>query len=142
MDQENDRTVNLGTVQGNQEVVFFLVGWGGSSQNPGGGQVLPCLRFNTDGSCALHLITPTSVYFSRTFLNLDQNPVTPSTTVGVGSTVATRDIGCAYKTTSGCKSDGWLDQATLDRMKTVAAYNNLVMPHELAYVKADPVAAA
>lgn len=138
LDQENDRTVNLGTVQGNQEIVFFLVGWGGSSQNPAGGQVWPCLRFNTDGSCALHLITPTSVYFSRTFLNLDQNPVTPTPTTGVGSTVATRDIGCAYGSSAGCKTDGWLDQATLDRMKTVPAYDNLVMPHEVAYVKADP----
>ncbi|MET0404147.1 MAG: DUF4114 domain-containing protein, partial [Cystobacter sp.] len=139
MDQENDRTVNLGEIEGDQELVFFIVSWGAASHNPGGASsvVHPCLSFKsgTPNTCALHLKTPTNVYFSKTFLNLDQNPRVP-----VNLSVAERDIGCPYKEDgSTCKLGlpGWLDAYTLNNLKNEPAYNNLVMPNEKAVVKSD-----
>ncbi|OJH41701.1 DUF4114 domain-containing protein [Cystobacter ferrugineus] len=148
LDQENDRTVNLGEIQGDREIVFFAVSWGSAGHNPvssGDAKVYPCLSFKANSNiCALYLKTPTYVYFSKTFLNLDQNPqvAAPKQVDGQSfKSVAEMDIGCAYTTNkTRCRELnlwGWLDQATLDRLKNVPAYNNLVMPHERAFVKAD-----
>ncbi|WNG17347.1 DUF4114 domain-containing protein [Cystobacter fuscus] len=147
LDQENDRTVNLGMIEGNREIVFFAVSWGSAGHNPvstGNAKVYPCLSFKANSNvCALYLKTPTYVYFSKTFLNLDQNPqvATPKQVDNqTFKSVAELDIGCAYTTNQDkCNLglSGWLDKATLDRLKNVSAYNNLVMPHERAFVKAD-----
>ena len=141
LNQEIDRTVNLGEIPGDREIVFFIVSWGGPGHSVGSA-VYPCLSFAADGkTCKLHIITPTIVFFSKTFLNMDQNAYTPGNVAGV-PTVATRDIGCAYtEANTPCVAGGapgWLDAATLVRLNTVAAYNNLVMPvGEKANVKAD-----
>ena len=141
---EKNRTVDLGKIEGDQEVVFFLVSWGSAGHGPGY-SVYPCLGFTSSTSkvCGLLFNTSTQVFFSKTFLNMDQNPVAASSVTGSDgkkfNAVATRDIGCPYEggTSTGCIADGWLDAATLLRLKTVPAYNNLDMPHEKAYVKAD-----
>ncbi len=139
-----DRTVNLGTIEGGEELVFFLVVWHSADFQPSGGQIYPCLRKNTSGQCTLHLRSSTNVYFSKSAWNLDQD------ILGTNP-VAERNIGCGYA--AGCNRDnpsgsssscpvtsgpgtgtrlcGWLDSATLSRLNT-AAYNNLSMPMERA----------
>ena len=122
-----DRTVDLGVIQGGREVVFFLVVFYNSSHTQSGGafQVHPCLQRNAAGQCALHLRTPISVFFSKSWMNLDQNPST-------ANPAAVRDIGCAYPnecTDTGEPLQGWLDDGTLSRLAT-SAYGNLVMPHQ------------
>lgn len=64
-----DRTVSLGTVEGNREIVFFLVTFFDSTNSA----AHPCLRFDATGRCNLYLKTPVSVFFSKGLLNLDQN---------------------------------------------------------------------
>lgn len=130
---ERDRTVDLGIIPGGKEVVFFIVVYWGA------GDV--CLRLDeSTGNCTLNLNTPINVYFSKSSWNLDLN------TSGA-SVVAERNIGCHYD--SGCSSGahssacevvgtsdrlcGWLDQATLDRLRT-PAYNQLNMPRERGQV--------
>ncbi|WNG26911.1 DUF4114 domain-containing protein [Cystobacter fuscus] len=147
LEQENDRTVNLGEIQGDRELVFFAVSWGSAGHGPvstGSAKVYPCLSFKANSNvCALYMKTPTYVYFSKTFLNLDQNPQVSTTKTVDGQSfksVAELDIGCAY-TTDQKKCElglsGWLDQKTLERLEDVPAYNKLIMPHERAFVKAD-----
>jgi type IV pilus assembly protein PilY1 len=148
--EERDRTVNLGELEGGKEIVFYLVAWGAPSHAPGGTapQVYPCLSFDTStpgGACKLHLISPTTVFFSKTMLNMDQNALDPTPAKDAAgntlSVVAKRDIGCTYGAghcnDTGEALEGWLDQPTLERLQTEPAYRNLVMPHEKAYVKAD-----
>lgn len=149
LEEERDRTVNLGELQGGKEIVFFFVSWGAPNHASDGSQVYPCLSFNSStGACALHIITPTNIYFSKTLLNMDQNAQTPSTgTDSSGksiSYVSKRDIGCDYTGSNHCNQtgenlDGWLDSATLNRMKTLDAYRKLTMPHEKGFVKSDPL---
>lgn len=125
-----DRTVDLGLVPGNKELVFFMVS--GYSPGHGGDRTYGCLRY-AGAKCALHLISPINVFFSKARLNLDQNPSS-------ASPAATRNIGCGYPasgtvtgppgspligSTQGC----WLDGATLGRLNT-PAYNNLALPTE------------
>ncbi|WP_257457016.1 DUF4114 domain-containing protein [Archangium lipolyticum] len=149
LNEERDRTVNLGEIKGDEEIVFYMVSWGNPNHAPGGGspQVYPCLSFDPapGGACKLHLVSPTVVFFSKTLLNMDQNALAPTTARDAAgnniSVVAKRDIGCAYGAgtcnQTGEALEGWLDQATLNRLQTEPAYRNLNMPHEKAYVKAD-----
>lgn len=147
-----DRTVNVGTIHGNREIVFFIVVWYGSAHDLAYGTVYPCLRKDASGVCTLHLKTSTNVFFSRSDWNLDQD------FAGVNP-VAVRNIGCGYSAScdrsnpgssssacqvsdsssyNGKKLCGWLDNATLNRLSSSAAYGNLVMPMESAEVDLPP----
>jgi type IV pilus assembly protein PilY1 len=99
--------------------------------------VYPCLRYNGAGQCALHLVTPVNVFFSKARFNLDQNP-------SASNPAAIRNIGCAYPASSlvtgpagspynGTVQGCWLDAATVTRLNT-SAYNNLAMPTEASVV--------
>jgi type IV pilus assembly protein PilY1 len=134
---ERDRTVDLGVIPGGKEVVFFIVVYYGDWRDV-------CLRLDeSSGNCTLSLNSPINVYFSKSAWNLDLNPAGPNL-------VAERNIGCGYNDgcdrdnpngsssacqvgTTGQKLCGWLDTATLDRLRT-PAYNGLNMPRERAQV--------
>ncbi|WP_426733943.1 DUF4114 domain-containing protein [Myxococcus faecalis] len=141
-----DRTVDLGTIQGNREIVFFLIVYYSSNHGPNEGTVYPCLKQDSDGKCLLHLQTPINVFFSKSAWNLDQNSSS-------AALVAERNIGCPYQDscsadnpqgtasnqcvvsgTSNTKLCGWLDDDTLFRLKNEATYGNLVMPKEAATI--------
>lgn len=142
----SDRTVNLGTINGNREIVFYMISYSqrwhnplGTGSAPTGGDappswgsnlnfVNPCLKLDATGHCLLYLYTPTTVYFTKSALNLDLNPV-PS------NPVATRDIGCDEATSCSTPTGtfrGWLDNATIARL-ALAPYN-VILPHEAAVV--------
>ncbi len=133
----SDRTVDLGVVSGNKELVFFMV----SSYSPnhnGSDRVYPCLRYAADGKCSLHLISPVAVFFTKTRLNLDQNPksLSPAAVRNIGGPyggAAVNVTGPAGSPYIGTPQDGWLESGTLVRLNT-AAYNNLAMPKEAAIV--------
>jgi type IV pilus assembly protein PilY1 len=131
----SDRTVDLGVVPGGKELVFFMISY--YSPGHGSDRVYPCLRFTAGGQCALHLVSPVSVFFSKARFNLDQNP-------SASDPAAVRNIGCGYpgsslatgpstspykNTVQGC----WLDATTVARLNT-ASYNNLSMPQEATVV--------
>lgn len=141
-----DRTVNLGMVAGGKEIIFFAVVYYDSRHNLDNDTVAPCLKRKPyannpaeDGKCLLHLRTSISVFFSKATWNLDQNFKAPA-----GNKVAERNIGCDYSdqcneptfknactiVNTSTKACGWLDQATLNRLKTSPEYNNLNMPME------------
>ncbi|MFY2556273.1 DUF4114 domain-containing protein [Corallococcus terminator] len=137
----NDRTVDLGLVKGQKEIVFFLIVYYDSNHGPNEGTVYPCLKQDADGKCLLHMRSPISVFFSKAAWNMDQNSLS-------NAVVAERNIGCPY--VSSCtfenptrtaaaqcmladnsrKLCGWLDSGTLTRLRTQATYGNLVMPKE------------
>ncbi|MFT3709133.1 MAG: DUF4114 domain-containing protein [Archangium sp.] len=130
-----DRTVDLGVVPGNKELVFFMVSY--YSPGHGSDRVYPCLRFNGSGQCTLHLISPVSVFFSKARFNIDQNPLS-------SNPAAIRNIGCGYPASGvvtspsgspyyGTAQACWLDSTTVLRLNT-AAYNNLSMPSEASVV--------
>ncbi|MCY1044372.1 PilC/PilY family type IV pilus protein [Corallococcus sp. bb12-1] len=143
---EYDRTVDLGEIKGNREIVFFIVVFYEQGHNIDAGNAYACLRQDDQGKCLLHLRTPISVFFSKAEWNMDQN-------LQGGSVVAQRNIGCNYE--PGCNRDnpnatsslscpvensserlcGWLDGpkdeegTTLWRLKT-PFFGNLDMPME------------
>ncbi len=108
-----DRTVDLGVIQGNREIVFFYIMYydqavrgkavGQPTNNIYGTKIMP--------------------FFSKSMLNPDRGSVAANTTL------KTIDIGCGYPNVCNGVS-GWLDQATLDRLNT-PAYLNLVLPHQV-----------
>lgn len=117
-----DRTLNLGTLQGGREIIFYLVVYYSQSQAPCIGRI--------GGVCKLWINTPINVWFSRADLNMDEN-------LNLTNPAATVDIGCGYP--NSCSVDGgtytgWLDQATLTRLASPDAGYNLVMPHEVVSV--------
>lgn len=139
-----DRTVDLGIVQGGREMVFFLVTHFDDTHEPQfNGTVYPCLRKAPDGRCTLHLRTSTSVFFSKSQWNLDQDPRgTP--------VVAERNMGCASDdrcdpyapysyacTVAGTTQRlcGWLDPVALYLLGQ-PAYGSLVLPREAVSVPA------
>jgi type IV pilus assembly protein PilY1 len=118
-----DRTMNLGTLQGGREIIFYLIVYYSQSQSPCLGRI--------GGVCKLWLNSPINVWFSRSDLNMDEN-------LSFTSPAATVDIGCGYPSTctiDGGTYTGWLDSATLTRLASPdGGYGSLVMPHEVASV--------
>ncbi|QSQ11596.1 DUF4114 domain-containing protein [Myxococcus landrumensis] len=137
----DDRTVNLGVIKGGKEIVFFLIVYYDSAHGPNEGTVYPCLKQDAEGKCLIHLRTPINVFFSKSAWNMDQNSLAKAK-------VAERNIGCNYR--ENCSADnpqgtadsscqvagtstrlcGWLDTATLNRLKNEVTYGNLIMPKE------------
>ncbi len=125
-----DRRVDLGLVDGQREMVFFILVYYDASHPTAvpntATQLYPCLKYGAGGVCSLYLRSPISAFFSKTFLNLDQNFKTANPSAEV-------DIGCPYSAGAlPCIDfglDGWLDAAALARLAT-PAYNTLVMPHQ------------
>ena len=116
-----DRTISMGTVKGGREIVFFFIAYyaGGDT----------CLR-PSGTTCAISLRTPISVFWSKSFLNMDLGTSLPNPVTSV-------DIGCDGNTTcsqSGSSLVGWLDVATIARLNT-PAYGNFVLPHERVDVR-------
>ncbi|MHA7630412.1 DUF4114 domain-containing protein [Corallococcus sp. M7] len=137
------QTADLGTIDAERELVFFLVVENESVHSPYESRVYPCLRKAANGQCTLHLKTSTSVFFSKSKWNLDQDPV--------GQTpVATRNIGCEYSeycspemphpldgacavASTGQNLCGWLDAEALTSLGA-APYGNTTLPMEAASV--------
>ncbi len=129
-----DRTVDLGWVEGGREIVFFLVVQASVPHDPEYGLVYPCLRKASDGRCTLHLKTSTSVFFSQSRWNLDPDVV--------GTPVAQRNMGCQYHpacnpvlpgayscpvTNPSQRLCGWLEPETLSRLDS-EAHGQLGLP--------------
>jgi type IV pilus assembly protein PilY1 len=163
---ELDRTVNLGVIQGNREIVLYAVVYGGQTGKN--------VAFGMTGTSRQGTgIVP---IFSKTALNIDYG------SVGANDTISYIDIGApAVKSTNGQCEDasaassanglptpkssfsncnwtpypsnvhndarlqtqvyGWLDQPTLTRLNT-STYYNLVMPHEVHRVNASSAGSA
>lgn len=105
-----DRTLNLGTLQGGREIVFYLIVFYTSQSQS------PCLG-RIGGVCKLWLNSPIQIFFSRPDFNLDEN-------LTLTSPAATVDIGCGYPSTctvDGGTYTGWLDSATLTRLASPTA---------------------
>ncbi len=118
-----DRTLNLGTLPGSREIIFYLVVYYTSQGQAG------CLG-RVGGVCKLWLNTPVVVHFSRTDLNMDEN-------LNTANPAATVDIGCGYPNTcslDGGTYTGWLDSATLTRLAAPDGGYGLTMPHEVVSV--------
>ncbi|MFP2929369.1 DUF4114 domain-containing protein [Pyxidicoccus sp. 3LG] len=124
---DQDRTVDLGWVEANREIVFFLVAYDSTPHEPEFGMVFPCLRKAADGRCTLHMRTSTSVFFSKSRWNLDPDVI--------GTPVAQRNMGCQYHgacnpawpashsctvVDSSQKLCGWLEPETLSQLGSVA----------------------
>ena len=77
-----DRTLNLGTIPGGTEIIFYLIVFYGSQSQAA------CLG-RIGGVCKLWLNSPINVWFSRVDLNMDEN-------LSMTSPAATTDIGCGY----------------------------------------------
>ena len=77
-----DRTLNLGTIPGGREIIFYLIVFYGSQSQAA------CLG-RIGGVCKLWLNSPINVWFSRVDLNMDEN-------LSMTSPAATTDIGCGY----------------------------------------------
>lgn len=131
---DQDRTVDLGWVEGRKEIVLFLVVHDSTPHEPEAGMVYPCLRKAADGRCTLHLKTSTSVFFSKSRWNLDPDVV--------GTPVAQRNMGCDYQ--PSCDPDapgqysctlngttqrmcGWLEPDSHDQLSS-PAHGQLVLP--------------
>ena len=118
-----DRTLNLGTLPGNKEIIFYLVVFYTSQGQAG------CLG-RIGGVCKLWLNTPIVVHFSRTDLNMDEN-------LNMTNPAASVDIGCGYPNTctvDGGTYTGWLDSATLTRLASPDGGYGLTMPHQVVNV--------
>jgi len=118
-----DRTLNLGTLPGQKEIIFYLVVFYTSQSQAG------CLG-RIGGVCKLWLNTPIVVHFSRTDLNMDEN-------LNMTNPAASVDIGCGYPSTctvDGGTYTGWLDSATLARLASPDGGYNLTMPHQVVSV--------
>src|SRR5215217_2829467 len=140
-----DRTVKLGVIQGGREIVFFLIAYYDSTHLPNvDGTVFPCLKKAVDGRCTLHLKTSTSVFFSKSRWNLDQD--------SRGSTpVAEHNMGCVADTqcnpsapynasacplyTPGQRLCGWLDWSAHDLLRSPAC-GNVTLPKDYSGVPA------
>ncbi|MCP3064932.1 DUF4114 domain-containing protein [Myxococcus sp. K38C18041901] len=84
-----DRRVTVGAIDGQREVIFFLVTYNPSVHSPASsGVTFPCLKRSTSGQCTLFLQTPISVFFSKSAWNLD---------IDTRGTVAEFHQGCAYR---------------------------------------------
>ncbi|GMU01455.1 hypothetical protein KH5H1_55750 [Corallococcus caeni] len=140
---DDGQTADLGTLPGGRELVFFLIVANDSIHLPYEGRVYPCLRKAANGQCTLHLKTSTSVFFSKSKWNLDQDPVGQMP-------VATRNIGCASSeycdpwaphpldgacavASTGQNLCGWLEDEALARLGT-APYGNTSLPMEASTV--------
>lgn len=155
-----DRTVDLGPILGDRELVFFLVVYYEPSHSTTNGTVYPCMKMDAAGKCLLHLKTPISVFFSKSAWNMDQN-------MKGSDVVAARNIGCPYVEGAGCRPEdpanspgactvknsteklcGWLDgpdpkypdatDNTLYRLEHDQLYGNLKMPMEKVVVPRPP----
>ncbi|WP_434391211.1 DUF4114 domain-containing protein [Melittangium boletus] len=136
-----DRSVDLGVIPPEREIVFFLVSGGGPVEHsPQSGRVFPCLRKAADGRCTLHLVTPLSIFFSKTAWNLDQDPLgrLPAVERNIGC-VSPSDDGqmCQVSPSGLCptmgtrRPCGWLPGPYLNRLATQPAYGHAVLPLEL-----------
>ncbi len=114
-----DRTVDLGTVQGNREIIFFLVVYYDQT-----------VKHRALGLTA----TPDSTILSKTIVFFSKHAMNPDRGVLGNNTQVTKiDIGCDYP--NSCAGiTGWLDAATLARLNT-PAYGNISLPHEAVTVK-------
>ncbi|MCP3102474.1 DUF4114 domain-containing protein [Myxococcus sp. K15C18031901] len=135
-----DRRVDLGILPGGREIVFYFITGllDGEHAKPsrysGKAEVFPCaVQDPVTGECKLHLKTPISVFFSKSLLNMDQNPL-------VDTPAAVRDIGCPYNGDATCNEtgspvQGWLDLATMQRLNTAAyGFLDLTSQHEVQRV--------
>jgi hypothetical protein len=139
-----DRTVDLGIISAGRELVFFVVS---SFQAIHGEETLNrvflCARTAPTNPqlCTLYLASPVSVFFSKSFLNLDQNPVAEAP-------AAVRNVGCAYPGHAvvtgpagspyvGTSQRCWLDAATLKRLKR-PEYRNRELPLHVNVVQRPP----
>jgi type IV pilus assembly protein PilY1 len=139
--------VDLGTIDADRELVFFLVVANDSVHNPYENRVYPCLRKATNGQCTLHLKTSTSVFFSKSKWNLDQDPVgqTPVVARNIGCEASESCLpedphpiegACAVAAT-GQNLCGWLDAEALSQTSlpmeaaSVPLSGNGNMPHVL-----------
>ncbi|MCE9668564.1 DUF4114 domain-containing protein [Myxococcus stipitatus] len=135
-----DRRVDLGILPGGREIVFYFITGllDGEHAKPsrynGKAEVFPCaVQDPTTKECKLHLKTPISVFFSKSLLNMDQNPLTDAP-------AAVRDIGCPYDPDATCNNtgspvQGWLDYATMERLNTAAyGFLDLTSQHEVQRV--------
>ncbi len=102
----NDRTVDMGTFDAGTELVFFLnVYYPQVTRMAGMGMETGGL-YSTDTTKSG--IIP---YFSKRVLNPDY--------VQTGTDWRDRDIGCGYPATCGLGLQGWLDQASIDRLRNL-----------------------
>ncbi|MBX7096999.1 MAG: DUF4114 domain-containing protein [Myxococcaceae bacterium] len=134
----SDRTVSLGTIPGNREIVFFsIVYYSANSPN----QTCLIRAPGVYNGCRLAIKSPINVFFTKTMLNLDLEGNTPV----AGSSIKKLDIGCNYTGSAHCSQtgtslDGWLDSAALTRLAAAPASGGfgLTMPHEANAVISDP----
>jgi type IV pilus assembly protein PilY1 len=121
---EPDRTVDLGIVKGNKEIVFFAVTfWSADLPNAGVG-------LTGGGSTTVRSLP----WFTKNILNPDRGQK------GANTVLRKQAIGCA-RDDSTCYSPlgadlGWLDLATIARLNT-ATYHNIVLDNTVNVIKTD-----
>lgn len=115
----SDRAVSMGRIQGNREIVFFLVVYVKQIYGPATDS---CFRINSAGDqCDLWFHSDINVHFSRSFLNADLNQQRYPLPGGTPPTLKTFHL-CSDKTNSTCTE--WIDASGVGNLQT-AAYNNV-----------------
>jgi type IV pilus assembly protein PilY1 len=114
-----DRVVPLGRVQGNREIVFFLVVYVKQIYGPATDS---CFRINSDGTqCDLWFHSDINVHFSRSFLNPDLNQQRYPLPSGTPPTLKTLHL-CSDPTNKTCTE--WIDASGVAKLQT-STYNNV-----------------
>ena len=126
-DEVADRTVDLGTIQGNREIVFFMVNYyTGANQLRYVGLGVPETATGKSGTTATLQNADIIPYFTKDILNPDRGAQPPGTVVRKTAIGCGRDDNTCY-TPKGATL-GWLDPNTLLRLKAAA---NVADYHQL-----------
>ncbi len=115
----SDRAVSMGHIQGNREIVFFLVVYVKQIYGPATDS---CFRINSAGDqCDLWFHSDINVHFSRSFLNADLNQQRYPLPSGNPPTLVSFQL-CSDKNNSTCTQ--WIDSNGVANLQT-ANYNNV-----------------
>ena len=126
-DEVADRTVDLGTIQGNREIVFFMVNYyTGANQLRYVGLGVPETSASKSGTSATLQNADIIPYFTKDILNPDRGAQPAGTVVQKTAIGCGRDDSTCYSPKGATL--GWLDPNTLLRLKAAA---NVADYHQL-----------
>jgi type IV pilus assembly protein PilY1 len=121
---EADRAVDLGTIQANKEIVFFVVTFFGSDIQKRG--------LGMSATDTTKVTTYSQPWFTKNILNPDFGGYAANSTIRTLALGCARDDSTCYKAANA--QLGWLDQTTINRLKT-APYHNLTLDNTIATIK-------
>ena len=119
-----DRTVDLGTIEGGREIVFYAVTFYDASLPNGG------VGLSGSGSTSVRSLP----WFTKNILNPDRGQKPANTVLQKQAIGCARDDSSCY--TAAGANIGWLDAATISRLNT-APYNYLQLDNTVNTISTD-----